>query len=321
MKDNIPIKPGQKTYRERFFYRDGGYIFFAVVLAILVLNVLFGIILSKASINLESTWVVYISSVLTESIFLLSPVIYSKVNGINFKKATKVEFKFNWKVFLLVILIALVIFFCSINSTKVIELSLSKLSIPPPNINLVIDTFWEFLLYVLVLTLIPAICEEFLFRGAIYTSLSQKFGEKAGILLSAVLFTLIHFSIFQTAHQFVMGIMLGLLVYFTGTIFYGIIFHFINNFLVIFLTYLKIDKIFIFKDFSAQRIVLSFVIFLLGILVVSFLFFVLGKMKKKREENIEEKVFHDDKMATGMLVIAILLSMALWAINSFGGSL
>ena len=85
---------------------------------------------------------------------------------------------------------------------------------------------------VLVLALVPAITEEFAFRGYILSGLARTYRPWTAIVLSALLFAFLHvlLSLFQ---QFfgaaLLGVVLGAIAWRTGSIWPGVVFHFVNN--------------------------------------------------------------------------------------------
>lgn len=88
-------------------------------------------------------------------------------------------------------------------------------------------------LYHLVLDIIntaivPAVCEEFLFRGLILMLLLP-YGKKTAIFGSAVMFALMHQNFGQLIYTFGMGIVLALIAIETKSIWGGILLHFFNN--------------------------------------------------------------------------------------------
>ena len=84
----------------------------------------------------------------------------------------------------------------------------------------------------LVFALMPAITEEVAFRGYILSGLGRRYRPTTAILLSALLFAFLHvlLSLFQ---QFfgaaILGVILGLIAYRTGSLWPGVVFHFVNN--------------------------------------------------------------------------------------------
>ncbi|MBQ6365897.1 MAG: CPBP family intramembrane metalloprotease [Oscillospiraceae bacterium] len=77
--------------------------------------------------------------------------------------------------------------------------------------------------------IIPAFFEEFVLRGGMLNSYSGTGRLRASVLLTAFLFGLMHMNPTQFFYAFAIGIVLGLLFVLTGSIWPGILFHFLNN--------------------------------------------------------------------------------------------
>ncbi len=76
--------------------------------------------------------------------------------------------------------------------------------------------------------LAPAFAEEFLFRGVIYGNL-RPFGKTQAILISSVLFALMHQNIGQFFYTFVGGVAMAIMYELTGSIWCSILYHMFNN--------------------------------------------------------------------------------------------
>jgi sodium transport system permease protein len=82
---------------------------------------------------------------------------------------------------------------------------------------------------ILVLALVPAICEELAFRGFIFAGLLHNNGRLRAVVVTAVLFGLSHGILQQSLAAMVMGLLLGWVTLRTGSIFPSLIIHFLNN--------------------------------------------------------------------------------------------
>lgn len=69
------------------------------------------------------------------------------------------------------------------------------------------------------------VTEEILMRGFLLGGLSVRYGSAAALLVSALLFALLHFNMVQTLSAFVCGIFLGLLYLHTGSLFCCVLAH------------------------------------------------------------------------------------------------
>jgi sodium transport system permease protein len=85
---------------------------------------------------------------------------------------------------------------------------------------------WQVLL---MLALIPAICEELVFRGFLFAGLQRKGGQVRAILVTAAFFGLSHGVLQQTITASVMGVMIGWIAYRSGGVACTIAFHVMHN--------------------------------------------------------------------------------------------
>lgn len=90
----------------------------------------------------------------------------------------------------------------------------------------------SFLLNLLVVAVMPAICEEFFFRGFVFTSFSNGKNKKAqiwAVICSGVLFGFMHIDFIRVIPTSILGIALGYAVYKSKSIFIPMLMHFLNN--------------------------------------------------------------------------------------------
>ncbi len=85
------------------------------------------------------------------------------------------------------------------------------------------------LLMLLAIAVSPAVCEEIVFRGAILSGVRTKLGFGASVLLVGVLFGLFHLSVYRIVPTAAMGIVITYAVLRSGSIFTGMMMHFLNN--------------------------------------------------------------------------------------------
>jgi uncharacterized protein len=88
----------------------------------------------------------------------------------------------------------------------------------------------DFILAILVMALAPAIFEEVLFRGA-FQQIFIQWTKNAwvGIIITSILFSAIHFSYFGFLPRIALGMILGLIFYYTNNLWLSILQHFLNN--------------------------------------------------------------------------------------------
>lgn len=95
----------------------------------------------------------------------------------------------------------------------------------------------SFVLMLLCVGVLPALVEEFAFRGVVLGALRRYFGDGAAILISAVLFGLIHGNLQQIPFAFCVGIVLAYATVYTSSIIPAMIIHALNNSLSVVLSF------------------------------------------------------------------------------------
>lgn len=85
------------------------------------------------------------------------------------------------------------------------------------------------LITIITICLVAPFLEEMLFRGIILRGFLSKYPATKAIILSSLLFSLMHFNIYQIPTAFVLGCFIGWLFYVTHSLWPSIIAHAINN--------------------------------------------------------------------------------------------
>ncbi|MCR5646504.1 MAG: CPBP family intramembrane metalloprotease [Bacteroidales bacterium] len=101
-----------------------------------------------------------------------------------------------------------------------------------------VDTFWGLLGNLLVIALIPAIGEELTFRGVLQQALTRRCNPHVAIWLSAFIFSFIHFQFYGFLPRMFLGLILGYMFYYSGSLWTSILMHFINNGTAVVVAYL-----------------------------------------------------------------------------------
>lgn len=167
------------------------------------------------------------------------------------------------------------------------------------------------------------ICEEVVCRGLLLNGYRKSGSVLSAIILSAVLFALLHMNFNQAAYAFVVGILLGLLMEATGSIWPGIIVHFlINGYQVSLLYFIKWISPQSMQ--AAQQVEMTTTV-MLGMVVVmlvltaitlpiAIVILVWMAGNEGRSQNLsavfKKTAIKKDKTITCSLIIAIILCLA-----------
>ncbi|KEQ29724.1 hypothetical protein N180_05595 [Pedobacter antarcticus 4BY] len=93
-----------------------------------------------------------------------------------------------------------------------------------------VNNVGDYFINLVVIALLPAIGEEFLFRGAIQRSFKRMFANPhIAIWVAAFIFSAIHMQFFGFLPRLLLGAMFGYIYWWTGSIWYAVFAHFLNN--------------------------------------------------------------------------------------------
>lgn len=138
----------------------------------------------------------------------------------------------------------------------------------------------EIILQFITIALVPAFCEEFLFRGVVISTL-MPYGKSTAVVISAVCFGLMHGNFYQFLYTTVAGLILGAVYVMTDSIWPGTIIHMINNALSV-LQMVMMENL--TEDYAyILWIAVECLIFALGI--ISFVIIVRRYKHVEREKN------------------------------------
>ena len=201
-----------------------------------------------------------------------------------------------------------IVLFAYVNSFMVSFIDFSKVYVTEP-----LDTPIKILLGFVSIAIVPALAEEFLFRGCVLSNLLP-YGKTGAIVFSALLFSLMHGNFAQFLYTFVAGLVLGIVYIETGSIWTPTFIHLFNNF------YSLIQQIVYERFGKTQRIgiiltVVDVAIILLGAMLGAWLLY-FRKKKGAREGFAEptKKVELDKKEAKlgffrPVVIVHIVLSV------------
>jgi hypothetical protein len=97
----------------------------------------------------------------------------------------------------------------------------------------------DYLIAIIVMAVLPAICEEALFRGGLQNFLTRATRNIwLSVIIVSILFSLAHFSYYGFLSRVFLGVMLGLIYFFSGKLWLSILAHFVNNALAITVVYI-----------------------------------------------------------------------------------
>lgn len=226
---------------KRLDYRpkDSGIMFMLSLFAPSIFVLLVATIIQLAVPNISETAYSYITLFLNQVGFFLLFIAYNNLTKTNFIKASKIKFNLNiWQI-LISIAVGIVALYGFNYLVSYFEWALTTFGYQSSSFSFIdVSNFGMFLITTLIVCVMPAICEELIFRGVVLNGF-KKYGKVLMIVFSGLLFSIMHLNIVQSIYQFVLGMVMACLVMTTGTIVSSMITHFCNNFIIILLAFLQ----------------------------------------------------------------------------------
>lgn len=182
-------------------------------------------------------WYLLLSACVTPFALAVSGLVFCKVFGENVKEVCRME-RTKPKYYLYAVLLVAACFFglSSLNGLFIGFLT-EHFGYKPSETSLPSFSALNFILTVVTVCVLPALFEEFFFRGILTRSLSGS-GRLTASLIAGVYFSLFHMNPAQTPYQFVTGFCFCLLALDSGSVFPAVVAHFLNNFVIVLLNYI-----------------------------------------------------------------------------------
>lgn len=150
-----------------------------------------------------------------------------------------------------------------------------------------VKTFGDLIINLIVIALIAAVGEELTFRGVIQQFLTKVCkNAHVAIILSAAIFSAIHFQFYGFLPRFVLGIFLGYFFYMTKSLWTSILMHFANNALAVIAYYLNNIGV-IDVDVDSMGTTVWYITILSAIACIALIVFSWRKMKTIEPHQID----------------------------------
>ncbi len=223
-----------------------------------------------------------ISSITSLSAFLITGLIFLRVNKFSLSDALPFK-RIKPLNFFTIITLGFSICMLSNNLTSAFMEVLKNFGLGTPYVssssNIITDSPFEFAVSLLSTAIVPAISEEFVFRGVMLSSL-RKFGDGFALLATSLLFGFMHGNLTQIPFAFIVGLILGFAAVSTNSMLPSITIHALNN------AYSVLNS-FLYKNYKDLGMTSEAVFLILATIIAVFLIlsiiltFILSKKDKK----------------------------------------
>lgn len=283
----------------------GGLVYSAIICGMAIISLLFSIAITSVAASLETTidalseknWYKYASYILYQIVFVGVIVAFSLIYK---KKPFEYGYrKTSPKYFIIAIVLAFGLLFGLNNLNNFFAEILKKIGATLPETSLPSLTGGGIVGVLFVVAVLPAFCEETLFRGIILNCVKD-IGTVATCLLGGLLFSIFHQNPLQTIYQFICGACFTLLAIRADSVLPTIVIHFINNAVIIFN-----ERFGFLNEINANaEIIICVVAGILLVLSVGYLAFFDKKTNLKKQTPIKPFIL--------CALAGIILSAILW---------
>lgn len=231
---------GKKLFR--WEPSDGSAVFLGSYVLKLLLQVIIVIVLGVTDVDPDFSKTIAYACIITSSneiAFLLTPLAYGKIKGYDTIRGMGFEGRFSLWATLLVIPLSVALIcmgqplaegFIRLVALIGYDTSVATSIMP--------STPGELVATLILVALLPAIAEEYVFRGCVARAFARK-GYVFAVFMSALLFAIMHGSPLQLVHQFLIGVVCAVLFFATRSLWPPIILHFLNNAIALVLGYMQ----------------------------------------------------------------------------------
>lgn len=264
--------------------KDSALVF---LLALVLPQILFylAIAIFGTSITENKNILSLVSAVVPQLGMLVSFFIVSQKSKVSYIPANKLHIKkINWKILLVVLAIGIICLFGFSPIVNLFDRLVESLGYKSSVSNIDVSTFSKFAVSVFFIGVLPAICEELVFRGVITNGLSEH-GTTIAVVYSALLFALMHQNLQQFFYQLFLGGVMAYIVLKTGSILYTMILHFINNFVVLLTTYLSDGADSVVDYSNAWNIIYPILLAVGAVVIVLLLIKLINFIISKQQKN------------------------------------
>ena len=230
MEEQIVNKPPKNLMdRDHLTILDGAIACFIYV----ILNIMFYFVLDILPAGLLKNQFWYaVASIVLELLFAAAALITVAFRQKNIVTSTTLNKKINWPIVGLCLIITLISLFGFNYLTNAFITTLEIFGYKSVLSGSSITSVGSYFVSILTVCVLPAFCEELLFRGIVLNSF-RGLNKWLGITASAFFFMIMHGNPDQTVHQFMLGFALGYIAWETRNIWITILIHFLNNFIEI----------------------------------------------------------------------------------------
>jgi uncharacterized protein len=171
---------------------------------------------------------IYLMLIINELVVILAPVlIYSFIKKVNFRETFRLN-KPGLIPCALILLLSVPAYFVAMMLNNIVVYLLQFIGTIPNQPIPVPKSIAELIVGLLIIAVLPGICEETMHRGLLLKAYEKR-GTFRALVITSIFFGVFHFDITNLLGPIVLGALFGYYVIRTNSIFAGMLAHFLNN--------------------------------------------------------------------------------------------
>ncbi len=265
-----------------------GFVFMYILQVVLMLVTGF---IVELDLNNPPLWYQWVATIVNQGAFVLAVLAFGAIAHKPLLQECKINCKLHWKQILIIPAIVLVGIMAFLPLAQGFVQLIYIITKKAPVVSMDIGTqWWEVLITIVLVSVLPAIGEEVLFRGGVARGLKRK-NYLFAILMSGLMFSIFHGNAAQTVHQFFIGMVFAYLYFVTGSLLASMFAHLLNNLFAV-LFELALANVNITLSLGAE-IAIWVVVCIIGFVAMYFLLRYMMKISKE----VKGLPQNQDKMA------------------------
>jgi len=245
-----------------FWGAIGAIVWYDLILSSIIVGIVFAIIKGLANVQdntMTGAWIDEFMGIAGYIIAILLMFKYLRKKGLE-ELSIKGKININWFVFIMLFFVGYVLF-----RGNTIEIVTRQIPIP----KFIEEAFSKIMtnnyLMFFSFAIVAPIFEEIICRGIILELFLKRYNDLAAVVLSAIIFGLIHMNIPQFINAFIMGMALGYIYLKTKSLIACMFGHFCNNFIACVLMIIKPN---IFEKFNFVQLIVGAILIFLSVILV-----------------------------------------------------
>lgn len=253
-----------------------GFVFMYILQVVLMLVTGF---IVELDLNNPPLWYQWVATIVNQGAFVLAVLAFGAIAHKPLLQECKINRKLHWKQILIIPAIVLVGIMAFLPLAQGFVQLIYIITKKAPAVSMDIGTqWWEVLITIVLVSVLPAIGEEVLFRGGVARGLKRK-NYLFAILMSGLMFSIFHGNAAQTVHQFFIGMVFAYLYFVTGSLIASMLAHLLNNLFAV-LFELALANVNITLSLGAE-IAIWVVVCIIGFVAMYFLLRYMMKISKE----------------------------------------